>query len=230
MSIEIWLAFFVACWLISLSPGAGAISCMATGLRYGFRRATWNIAGLILGILFVLSIVAAGLGAILATSSLAFAVVKWLGVAYLVWLGVQQWRAPAFAVSEDGEDPHTPRGGAIRALGRPGSAHESLLGVTPRELLLRGFLVNATNPKGIVFMLAVLPQFIDPARPQLVQYLVCGATLAFTDIVLMSGYTMFASRVLRLLREPHHIRVVNRTFGGLFVAAGAALAAFKRAA
>lgn len=210
MSVETWLAFFVACWLISLSPGAGAISCMAAGLRYGFRRATWNIAGLILGILFVLAIVAAGLGAILAASSLAFAVVKWLGVAYLVWLGVQQWRAPAFAVSAD--------------------ASESLLGVTPRELLLRGFLVNATNPKGIVFMLAVLPQFIDPARPQLVQYVVCGVTLALTDIVVMSGYTMFASRVLRLLREPHHIRVMNRTFGGLFVAAGAALATFKRAA
>ena len=208
MELETWLAFFVACWLISLSPGAGAISCMATGLRYGFRRAAWNIAGLILGILFVLGIVAAGLGAILAASSLAFMIVKWLGVAYLVYLGVQQWRAPAFAVSAD--------------------ASERLLGATPRELLLRGFLVNATNPKGIVFMLAVLPQFIDPSRPQAVQYALCGATLAFTDAIVMSGYTIFASRVLRLLREPHHIRVMNRTFGGLFVAAGAALATFKR--
>lgn len=210
MTLETWLAFFVASWLISLSPGAGAISCMAAGLRYGFRRALWNIAGLLLGILFVLAIVAAGLGAILAASSLAFAIVKWLGVAYLVWLGVQQWQAPAFAVTAD--------------------AGEQSLGATPRELLLRGFLVNATNPKGIVFMLAVLPQFIDPAQPQLPQYVLCGATLAFTDVVVMSGYTIFAARVLRLLREPHHIRVMNRTFGGLFVAAGAALATFKRLA
>lgn len=210
MTLETWLAFFVASWLISLSPGAGAISCMAAGLRYGFRRTLWNIAGLLLGILFVLAIVAAGLGAILAASSLAFAIVKWLGVAYLVWLGVQQWRAPAFAVTAD--------------------AGEQSLGATPRELLLRGFLVNATNPKGIVFMLAVLPQFIDPAQPQLPQYVLCGATLAFTDVVVMSGYTIFAARVLRLLREPHHIRVMNRTFGGLFVAAGAALATFKRLA
>ena len=210
MTLETWLAFFIASWLISLSPGAGAISCMAAGLRYGFRRTLWNIAGLLLGILFVLAIVAAGLGAILAASSLAFAIVKWLGVAYLVWLGVQQWRAPAFAVTAD--------------------AGEQSLGATPRELLLRGFLVNATNPKGIVFMLAVLPQFIDPAQPQLPQYVLCGATLAFTDVVVMSGYTIFAARVLRLLREPHHIRVMNRTFGGLFVAAGAALATFKRLA
>jgi homoserine/homoserine lactone efflux protein len=104
------------------------------------------------------------------------------------------------------------------------------LGGAPRELLLRGFLVNATNPKGIVFMLAVLPQFIDPTRPQLVQYAICGATLFFTDLVVMSGYTGLAAKVLRLLREPHHIRWMNRTFGGLFVAAGAVLAAFKRGA
>jgi homoserine/homoserine lactone efflux protein len=210
MTLETWLAFFVASWLISLSPGAGAISCMAAGLRHGFRTAFWNIVGLILGIMFVLAIVAAGLGAILAASTVAFATVKWLGVAYLVWLGVQQWRAPAFAVDA--------------------KAAEAALPVTPRALVLKGFLVNATNPKGIVFMLAVLPQFIDPARPQLAQYLICGATLVFTDLVVMSGYTAFASRVLRLLRQPHHIRAMNRTFGGLFVAAGAVLATFKRGA
>ncbi|MCP6646200.1 LysE family transporter, partial [Klebsiella pneumoniae] len=72
---------------------------------------------------------------------------------------------------------------------------------SPRRLVMRGFLVKATNPKGIVFMLAVLPQFIDPARPQLPQYLICGATLFFTDLVVMSGYTGVAAKVLRLLRE-----------------------------
>jgi homoserine/homoserine lactone efflux protein len=210
MTLETWLAFFVASWLISLSPGAGAISCMAAGLRHGFRTAFWNIVGLILGIMFVLALVAAGLGAILAASSLAFAAVKWLGVAYLVWLGIEQWRAPAFAVDA--------------------RAAEAALPVTPRELVLKGFLVNATNPKGIVFMLAVLPQFIDPTRPQLAQYAICGATLVFTDLVVMSGYTAFAARVLGLLREPHHIKAMNRTFGSLFVAAGAVLATFKRAA
>jgi homoserine/homoserine lactone efflux protein len=209
MAIDTWLAFFAACWLISLSPGAGAISCMAAGLRHGFRRAFPNIVGLILGIMFMLVIVGAGLGAILAASSLAFSIVKWLGVAYLVWLGIAQWRAPAFAVDA--------------------RAAQAQLGGTARELLLKGFLVNATNPKGILFMLAVLPQFIDPARPQLVQYLICSATLTLTDLVVMSGYTVFASKVLGLLREPHHIRALNRTFGGLFVAAGAALATFTRA-
>jgi homoserine/homoserine lactone efflux protein len=124
-----------------------------------------------------------------------------------VWLGVQQWRVPA-----------RPLAGAEDSNGR----------AAPRDLVVKGFLVNATNPKGIVFMLAVLPQFIDPARPQLVQYAICAATLAFTDLVVMSAYTGLASRVLAALREPHHIRAVNRTFGGLFVAAGALLATFRR--
>jgi homoserine/homoserine lactone efflux protein len=209
MSLDVWLAFFAASWLISLSPGAGAISCMSAGLRYGYRRALWNIFGLQLGILLVLAIVAIGLGAIIAASTTLFLAIKWLGAAYLVWLGVQQWRAPASPVGDQDRAP----------------ADEG----TPARLVLRGFLVNATNPKGILFMLAVLPQFIDPARPQLVQYAICAATLFFTDAVVMSGYTGFAARVLRLLREPHHVRWMNRTFGGLFVAAGAVLATFKRA-
>jgi len=210
MTLETWLAFFAACWLISLSPGAGAISCMAAGLRFGLRRAIWNIVGLIIGIMFVLLVVAVGLGALLATSTLAFLVVKWLGVAYLVWLGVQQWRAPAIAIDAD-------------------AAATSMAG-SRKQLVLRGFLVNATNPKGIVFMLAVLPQFIDPARPQLVQYLICGATLTLTDLVVMTGYTGLAARVLRLLRTPGQIRAMNRTFGSLLMGMGALLATFKRAA
>jgi len=210
MTLETWLAFFAACWLISLSPGAGAISCMAAGLRFGLRRAMWNIVGLIIGIMFVLLVVAVGLGALLATSTLAFLVVKWLGVAYLVWLGVQQWRAPAIAIDAD-------------------AAATSMAG-SRKQLVLRGFLVNATNPKGIVFMLAVLPQFIDPARPQLVQYLICGATLTLTDLVVMTGYTGLAARVLRLLRTPGQIRAMNRTFGSLLMGMGALLATFKRAA
>ncbi len=208
MSLDVWLAFFAASWLISLSPGAGAISCMAAGLRYGYRRALWNIVGLQLGIFFVLVIVAIGLGAIIAASATLFVAIKWLGAAYLVWLGVVHWRAPA-----------KPMVAGEAALGDEGAA---------RRLVLSGFLVNATNPKGIVFMLAVLPQFIDPAKPQLVQYATCGATLFFTDLVVMSGYTGLAAKVLSALREPHHVLWLNRTFGGLFVAAGAALATFRR--
>ena len=210
MPLDTWLAFFVASWLISLSPGAGAISCMTAGMRFGYRQARWNIFGLQIGLLFVLGVVAAGLGAVLAASTIAFTAVKWLGAAYLVWLGIQQWRAPAIPLDVDAA----------------GATAEG----TPKALLLRGFLVNATNPKSILFMLAVLPQFIDPARPQLVQYAICGATLFCTDLVVMSAYTGFAARALRMLRAPRHLRAMNRAFGALFVAAGAFLATFRRVA
>ncbi len=207
MALHTWLSFFIACWLISASPGAGAISCMSVGMRFGYRKGIWNIAGLILGIMFVLAIVAAGLGAILAASSLAFSVVKWLGVAYLVYLGIEQWRAPPAPIVVDGDDASA----------------------DPRRLLTKGFLVNASNPKGIVFMLAVLPQFIDPAAPQAIQYAICGATLCCTDVAVMSAYTLLAARALRLLRAPRQIKWMNRTFGSLFIGAGALLASFKRA-
>jgi len=209
VSLSTWLAFFVASWLISLSPGAGAISCMTAGMRYGYVRGLWNILGLQIGLLFVLAIAGAGLGAILAASAVAFTAIKWLGVGYLVWLGIEQWRAPAMPM----DAPSGQVGGG-----------------NVRQLVARGFLVNATNPKGILFMLAVLPQFIDPARPQFMQYAICAGTLVFTDLVVMSAYTGLAARVLRALREPRHVRWLNRTFGGLFVAAGAVLATFKRAA
>jgi homoserine/homoserine lactone efflux protein len=209
MPLETWLTFLVASFLISLSPGAGAIACMAAGMRFGFVRAVWNVLGLIAGLQVVLVLVATGLGALLAASTIAFTIVKWLGVAYLVWLGVAQWRAPAHVVDPD-------------AVGKG-------LGGTRRQLFWRGMLVNATNPKAIVFMLAVLPQFIDPARPLLAQYAACGATLGFTDLIVMSGYTAFAAKALRLLRKPQQIRAMNKTFGGLLVAMGALLATFKRA-
>lgn len=207
MTLETWLAFLVAAVLISVSPGAGAVACMTSGMRYGYRRGIWNIFGMQVGIALQLAIVGAGLGAVLATSTMAFTALKWLGVAYLCYLGAKQWRAPAEPVHL-GEA----RGGGAGTL------------------FTQGFLVNATNPKATVFFLAVLPQFIDPARPLLAQYLAVVATLTAVDLVVMSGYTLFAAKFLRLLRTPRQIRLVNRLFGGLFVGAAALLATFKRAA
>jgi len=88
--------------------------------------------------------------------------------------------------------------------------------------------VNITNPKGTVFLMAVVPQFLDPAAPLAAQYAIIAATLCFTDLVAMGCYTTLAARVLRLLRTPGHIRWINRSFGALFVLAGTVLATFSR--
>ncbi|TWC32429.1 homoserine/homoserine lactone efflux protein [Pseudomonas sp. SJZ079] len=207
MALETWLAFFVACWVISLSPGAGAIASMSAGLQYGFWRGYWTALGLQVGLALQIAIVAAGVGAILATSALAFSLIKWFGVLYLVYLGYRQWRAlPSDLAAESSERP----------LGRP------------LTLVLRGFLVNISNPKAIIFMLAVLPQFVNPQAPLLAQYWMMGVTMICVDLIVMAGYTGLASRVLRVLRSPRQQRVMNRSFAVLFVGAAALLATVRR--
>ena len=208
MAVETWLAFFVACWVISLSPGAGAIASMSAGLQYGFMRGYWNALGLQLGLALQIVIVAAGVGAILATSALAFSLIKWFGVVYLVYLAWRQWRALPSDMSAEA---------AVRPIGRPLS------------LVLRGFLVNFSNPKAIVFMLAVLPQFLNPHAPLVEQYLIMGVTMITVDLIVMAGYTGLAARVLRLLRTPRQQRLMNRSFAVLFVGAAGLLATVRRA-
>jgi homoserine/homoserine lactone efflux protein len=209
MELSTWAAFVVAGILISISPGAGAVACMATGMRHGLAMGWWNIFGMQWGIALQLAIVGAGLGALIATSAVAFTVVKFAGAAYLFWLGWQQFRAPAVPIElRQGET------------GR----------VTRRSLVLQGFLVNGTNPKATIFLLAVLPQFIDPSRPVWPQYLICAATLTVIDLPVMGAYTYLAARVLRHLRDPRQIRWLNRGFGAMFMVAGGLLAGFRRGA
>jgi len=208
MSLETWLAFFAASWIISLSPGAGAIASMSSGLQYGFARGYWTALGLQFGLVLQIAVVAAGVGAILATSATAFAAIKWFGVAYLLYLAYKQWRAIPADLTDDA---------SIRPLGKPAA------------LVFRGFLVNVGNPKALVFMLAVLPQFINPHAPLVAQYLTIMATMVTVDMIVMAGYTGLAAKVLRLLRTPRQQRRMNRTFAGLFVGAAALLASLRRA-
>ena len=206
MTFATWITFFLACWAISLSPGPGAIAAMSAGLNQGFRRGYFTVLGLVLGIWTQVIIVVAGLGAIIAASNTAFTVLKFAGAAYLVWIGISQWRASD----------------------RPLVAATDAPVLTRKQLVMRGWAINATNPKGTVFMLAVVPNFIDLSHPLIPQYLIIMMSLSFTDLVVMAGYVALAARVLRALDEPHHVRIMNRCFGGLFIVAGSLLAAFRR--
>lgn len=208
MSWELWWAYFFACWVIALSPGSGAVLAMSHGLSYGVRGASTTIAGLQVGLLITLVVAGAGLGAVLVASETAFTVVKFAGAGYLLWLGLQQWRAGDRVAA-----------GAV-----------ALPPMPARKRFIAGVLTNATNPKGILFMVAVLPQFIDPARPLGLQLLVLGLTTCAVDIVVMHGYALLAQRMQVLFRSPSAARWQNRFFGGLLMAVGATLAFVKRAA
>jgi len=200
MSLSLWLGFLVAAILIAVSPGPGAAASMSAGLRYGYWAALRLIVGLQTALAFQLAIVAAGLGALLETSTLAFAIVKLTGAAYLIWLGVQKWRSLPQAIDES-----APR-------------------LTLKGLFVEGVLVNLTNPKAIVFMAALTPQFIDPARPQALQFLIIGLTMCSVDTLVMSCYALLAARLGRWLHAPRALRAQNRFFGGIFVGAGVLLA------
>jgi homoserine/homoserine lactone efflux protein len=209
MELQVWLAYLVAAWVIALSPGSGAVLSMSHGLSYGVRSTTATIVGLQIGLAVVLLVAGAGIGAVLMASAVAFTVVKVLGAGYLLWLGWRQWRAPVDADAATGV-----------------VASEAALSV--RQRVLRGALTNMTNPKGIVFMVAVLPQFIDPARPLWLQLLVLLATTVAVDMVVMHGYAWLASRLQRLLRSARARRSQNRVFGGVLMAMGASLFLVKR--
>ncbi|KHO21984.1 LysE family transporter [Mycolicibacterium setense] len=209
MTWQIWLAFLGASIAISVSPGAGAILSMATGLTHGVRRGTWSVLGLQIGLMLQLVLVAVGLGAVVAGSVLAFQIVKWLGVAYLIYLAVQQWRSASLDLNER----------------MSGTVERGRL-----ALLMRGFLVNTTNPKGLVFLLAVLPQFVVPAAPLLPQYLAIAATMVAVDIVVMSLYTGLAARMLNWLQTPRQQTILGRVFSGLFATAAVVLSLVRRGA
>jgi len=208
MSITVWLTYLAATIVLSLTPGPGVFSSISSGLNHGFRVGLWNGVGMQAANAILVAIVSLGLGAILLASETLFSAVKWLGVAYLVYLGIVTWRTRPMGFERDRDD---------RAR-------------TPREVFWRGFLVNITNPKGIIFFAAILPQFIELSRPQLPQYGIFAATTFSVDVVIMAGYTALAAKVFAVMKDPRHLRWINRTLGGAFVAAGLALAGFRRAA
>ena len=208
MRPDLWWAFLGAAIAISVSPGAGAIQSMATGLAHGVRRGYWSIAGLEIGLMVQLAVVALGLGAVLAASATAFAVVKWVGVAYLGYLAVRQWRTASVALPEHMSKPDRGR----------------------ISLLLRGYLVNVTNPKGLVFLIAVLPSFVEPSAPTLPQYVVIGVTMVAVDLVVMGLYTGLAARLMRSLHTARRQAALSRVFSGLFATAAVAVSLMRRAA
>jgi homoserine/homoserine lactone efflux protein len=179
---------------------------MSHGLAYGVRRASVTILGLQLGLVLLLAIAGAGVGALLLASATAFTVVKLVGAAYLIYLGICQWRAPVQAAN-----------GTAQVVAMP-----------PARRFWLGFLTNATNPKGIVFMVAVLPQFMSPAQPVLPQLVAMGITMFAVDLVVMHGYAALASTMQRFAKSKRAVKTQNRIFGGLLMAAGATLLAFKR--
>ena len=214
MALTTWTAYFFASILIALSPGSGAVLAMSHGLSYGVRRTQATIFGLQAGLLGILLVAGAGVGSLLVASELAFSIVKTLGASYLIYIGWMQWRSTQGLAGDD--------------MASSQAAEKSVKLLSPRKLFLTGLLTNVTNPKGILFMVAVLPQFINPLRPLWLQLLLMAITTVAVDLVVMHGYAYAASRLQKLFKNAHAIKWQNRVFGGLLMAVGAGLFFVKR--
>jgi len=211
MTFATWITFFIAACVIAVSPGSGAVLSMSHGLAYGVRRASATIAGLEAGLLLVLFVAGAGVGSLLLASEIAFRIAKTIGALYLIYLGFSQWRARVDS------NPQLPAQAAAR------------MAVPPlRKRFLLGFLTNATNPKGIIFMVAVLPQFISHDAPVLPQLLILAATMGAIDLGVMHGYAFAASSMQRYFRDARAMKKQNMFFGGVLMAVGTALFFVKR--
>lgn len=213
MSLDLWLVYLAAAVGLSLTPGPNGLLALTHGANFGLRPTVWTVLGGALGFLTIIALSLAGLGALLAASETAFVVAKWIGGAYLVWLGVRLWRspAPAIAVPEGTEAE-----GTVRAVAGPGA---------PR-LFAQGLVVSVSNPKAIIFFAAFLPQFMVPGTPFALQLLLLGGTFVVVEIVYELMLAGLAGRIAPWLGR--HGRLFNRAAGGTFVGIGALLATANR--
>lgn len=204
MTYSTWLALLGACLLISFTPGAGAVNTMNNALRVGFRRAIWGILGQQAALLIQLLVVAAGLGLVISRSPAAFAVIRYCGAAYLVYLGIQQIRAGRRPAAE------------VEFRGGP---------TTVSSMFVRGLWVNLLNPKAIVFLLAFVPGFVRPENDLWVQYALIAVTIVVVDVLVMWGFFAVVGRSFaRFAATERGRRGLGWLFGLLFICVGVMLA------
>ncbi|OWV83679.1 amino acid transporter [Rhizobium sp. R72] len=209
MHIVTLLAFVAVSFVAIATPGPTVLLAMTNGSRYGVRRAIPGMIGAVLSDFVLLGAVAIGLGALLAASEFWFSMLKYVGAAYLAFLGIMMLRT---------------KGGFNAAL----KPENEMTGGTAFSIGLKSFMVAVTNPKGYLFFSAFLPQFINPALPQATQYAVLAVVFASLDFLIMLGYAVFGSQAVRLLKAAGAVWL-ERACGGAMLALAGSLALYRRA-
>lgn len=199
MQYETWLLFFLTSIGLSLTPGPNGLLALTHGALHGSRSTLFTIAGGVIGFVVIIALCMFGIGALVESSIVWLTVLKWVGGIYLIWLGIRLWRSPPINVAVG----HAP--GLVNVWG----------------LFRQGLLSAVTNPKGLLFFSALLPQFLDPHRSVAVQFAVVATTYAVTEFVIEYLFANAASHVRPWLARAG--RRFNRTCGGAFIAVGAVL-------
>lgn len=201
-----WITFFTAVALLELSPGADMAFMLGQTVRNGRKAGFAALFGSLVATFFHIAMAAIGLSAIIAVSAVAFNIIKWAGVIYLIWLGIQAFRS-----------------------GKTSSSEEVVSSTSTRSVFLQGMLICALNPKVAIFFLAFLPQFvIEGAGPVSLQLLLHGMLLIVVGLLLQTPLILMSSRIASGLRENQNIRHwLDRCLGALFFTLGIRLAASK---
>jgi threonine/homoserine/homoserine lactone efflux protein len=210
MTTTVLILFILTSLVAIATPGPTVLLALSNGARFGTRFALFGLLGAMLSDLILIGAVALGLGAVLAASETAFQILKWIGVAYLLYLGIQLLRT------------------------KPEARHDVLQGLNPTtsqpdRIFLKCLLVALTNPKGYLFFSAILPQFVNPQAAQFPQYLLLALTFTAIDGLVMLAYASSGARAVQLFRTPMTMVWINRVSGGAIIALAGALALYRRA-
>jgi|TARA_R110000787_G_scaffold155907_4_gene269782 threonine/homoserine/homoserine lactone efflux protein len=207
MSIEIWLAYVVACSIVLAIPGPTIMLVVSYALGKGRQTAWATVPGVALGDLTAMTVSLAGAGALLATSADAFTVLKLCGAGYLIYLGIKMWREKP-GLLEDNADAKRNR---------------------PSRMFLQAYIVTALNPKGIVFFIAFVPQFVTASSPVLPQFIIMTTTFVILAAVNVTIWAVMASALRERFRNPAAMRRLTRTGGAVMIGAGLLTALTRRA-
>lgn len=208
MSLPIWMLFVTVAFAAVLSPGPAALHAITNSMAFGWRRVAFSSLGNVLGLLVLSSFAMAGLGALLKTSALVFTALKLLGAGYLIHLGLKQWRSQT-SVFDRNEAPPTSRQ------------------ASNGRIFLKGLMVALTNPKAILFLSALFPQFLRPDRPLAPQFMILMATFMILSFTALMGYGLVAHTARAWFSDEHRCAWFNRTSGCVFFLLGVGMLRIK---
>lgn len=205
MTLSTILLYAISCLAVTITPGPTMLLALTNGTSRRWQVASMGILGAALSDILLIGAVSVGLGALLEASEAVFSVVKWIGVLYLIWLAIQLWRAQPTGLSINSDDSIPTAGKAF----------------------VRSLLVALSNPKGLLFFSAFLPQFIDTSRPQAPQYLLLALLTAVMDIIIMACYATGGAQAARLLTA-RGLRRLNRACASMLLSLAVFLALYRK--
>jgi homoserine/homoserine lactone efflux protein len=207
MTFQLWLLFVATEAVLSMTPGPAVLYVLSQAIRRGQAKSIWASVGILAANAFYFALSATSLGAVIVASYKLFFLIKWAGAAYLVYLGLCSFFGKSSVTS------------------LPDSGPDSIGGA---RILRDGFVLQAANPKAILFFTAILPQFIDTRSNVIFQIVVLGISSIVVEFAILSIYGQLAGRALATARNPRFDKITNRIAGSLLIGAGIGLARLRR--